>query len=129
MKLTSWRLGGVAGTVLLLGGHVLATTATDDPAFSPALAAMNVRLRAAGVTNVAIAKAALIVHSTGAGQHATTIIANDRTHLLDDLFVENDPRRGGSPDISYLVDQSDGAALGFNAAGAVIALPNSITEP
>jgi hypothetical protein len=118
----------LTGVVLLLGGHVLATSAGDDPAFSPALAEMNVQLRAAGVTNVAIAKAELLVHPTSAGQFATTILANDRTHLLDDLFVENDPRRGGSPDISYLVDQSDGLALGFNAAGAVIALSNTITE-
>jgi hypothetical protein len=119
-----------AGAVILLGGHVLATSVADDePAFSPALAAMNVRLTAAGVTTVAIGKAELLVHATGAGQHATTIIANDRTHLTDAGFVENDPRRGGSPDISYLIDQSDGSALGFNPAGAVITLPNSITEP
>ena len=128
MTLKPLLFSTVTGAVLLLGGHVLATSAGDDPAFSPALAAMNDRLREAGITNIAIGKAELLVHSTGAGQHATTIIANDRTHLLDHQFVENDPRRGGSPDISYLVDQSDGSALGFNAAGAVIALSNSITE-
>ncbi len=127
MTLKPLLIGSVAGAVLL-GAHVLATTAADDPAFSPTLAAMNVRLHEAGVTNVAIAKAELLVHSTGAGEFATTILANDRTHLLDHLFVENDPRRGGSPDISYLIDQSDGSALGFNAAGAVIALSNAITE-
>ena len=121
MTLKPLLVGGIAGAVLLLGGHVTATDGgSDDPVYSPALAAMNTSLRAAGVTNVAIGKAELIVHATGAGDHATTIIANDRTHLLDDLFVENDPRRGGSPDISYLIDQSDGSALGFNAAGAVI---------
>jgi hypothetical protein len=128
MTLKPLLFSSVTGVGLLLGGHVLATSAGDDPAFSPALAEMNVRLRAADITNVAIGKAELLVHSTGAGEFATTIIANDRTHLLADQFVENDPRRGGSPDISYLIDQSDGSALGFNAARAVITLSNAITE-
>lgn len=130
MNLKPLLFGSVAGAMLLLGGHVTAMNGgADDPVYSPALAAMNGSLRAAGVTNVAIDKAELLLHATGAGEHATTIIANDRTHLLDNLFVENDPRRGGSSDITYLVDQSEGSALGFNAAGAVILLPNGITEP
>ena len=129
MKLKLLLSGCVAGAVFLLGNHVMATSTGDDPEFSPVLAAMNARLRSAGVTSVAIEKAELLVHSTGAGATATTIFANDRTHLLDAIFVENDPRRGGSPDISYLVDRSDGNALGFNTAGGVILVPNAVTEP
>jgi Matrixin len=128
MKLKLLLSGCVAGAVFLLGNHVMATANDDDPVFSPVLAAMNARLRGAGVTNVAIGKAELLVHANGAGHAATTIFANDRTHLLDDQFVENDPRRGGSSNISYLVDQSDGNALGFNPAGGVILVPNAVTE-
>jgi hypothetical protein len=130
MDLTRLVFGGVVVAVLLLGTHTLATSGNgdDNPVYSAALAAMNDQLRSAGVTNVAIDRAELFIHAAGYGNQATTIVANDRTHLLDSLFVENDPRRGGSPDISYLVDQSDGAALGFNSAGAVVILSNAVTE-
>jgi hypothetical protein len=121
--------GAVAGA-LLAGTHLTAgSNAADDVVFSPVLAAMNARLRAAGVTTVTIAKAELFFDgSVYRGDQATTIVANDRTHLLPEQFVENDPRRGGSSDISYLVDRSDGAALSFNSSGGVIVLPNTVTE-
>jgi hypothetical protein len=121
---------GVVAAVILLGSHTMATSrdGDDDPVYSPALAAMNDQLRSAGVTNVAIDRAELLVHAVGSGDQATTIIANDRTHLLGSLFVENDPRRGGSPDVSYLIDRSDGAALGFNSLGQVVVLSNAVTE-
>lgn len=128
MNLKRLAFGGVIGAVMVLGAHA-ATTNGDDAVYSPVLAAMNTQLRAAGVTKVAIEKAELLFDaSTYAGQ-GTTIIANDRTHLFPSLFVENDPRRGGSGDISYLVDQSDGVVLSFTPAGAVVALSNAVTEP
>jgi hypothetical protein len=55
-------------------------------------------------------------------------VANDRTHLDPAQFVENDPRRGGTGDITYLVDQSDGVALTFQNTTTIIALTNAITE-
>jgi hypothetical protein len=128
MNLKRLAFGGVIGAVMVLGGHAAATSG-DDSVNSPVLAAMNTQLRAAGVTKVAIEKAELLFEgSTYAGQ-GTTIIANDRTHLFPSLFVENDPRRGGSDDISYLVDQSDGVVLSVTPAGAVVALSNAVTEP
>jgi len=130
MNLKPLVFAGAVGVALVAGTHAAATSSnTDDPVYSPVLAAMNARLHAAGVTKVAIAKAELFFDgSVYRGDQATTIIANDRTHILSAQFVENDPRRGGSSDISYLVDRSDGAALGFNSAGAVIVLPNAVTE-
>jgi hypothetical protein len=122
---------GVFVAVLLLGSHTMATSQNgdDDAVFSPVLAAMNDWLRDAGVTHIAIDRAELLFQLTGSGDQKSTILASSRTHLLDAQFVENDPRRGGSPDLSYLVDQSDGAALGFNNLGQVIALANAVTEP
>ena len=43
--------------------------------------------------------------------------------------VGNDPHRGGSADLSYLVDQSDGIVLSFTPTGTVVALSNAVTEP
>ena len=62
---------------------------------------------------------------------AQTLIANNRSHQIESLFAERDPRRGGGSDISYLVDQSDGAALAFaNPTGnAAVMLANAVTEP
>jgi hypothetical protein len=130
MSLKPSIVGGIIGATLLLGSHATATSAdSDDPVYSPVLARMNAQLRAAGVRAVAIEKAELLFDgSTYAGQ-GTTIIANDRTHLFSSLFVENDPRRGGGADISYLVDQSDGVVLSFTPVGAVVALSNAVTEP
>ena len=59
---------------------------------------------------------------------ALTLIANNRTHRLNTQFVENDPRREGRSNITYLVDQSDGAALSRTTTNQVVALPNSLTE-
>jgi hypothetical protein len=127
MNLRLGVCGGIAAVVLLPGGHALATATGDDPVYSQALAGMNERLHALGM-NVAIDRAELIVRGTRNGEYATTIVANDRTHLLSAQFVENDPRRGGIGDITYLIDQSDGGALGFLNPTTVVALPNSTTE-
>ena len=103
---------------------------SSEVAESPALAAMNASLTAAGVKNIAIDQAELLFDTTGfvdGGLPATTLIANNRTHLFSSQFVPSDPRRGGSPLITYLVDQSDGAVLANSPAGAVV-VPNAVTE-
>ena len=66
--------------------------------------------------------------SGGAAINTAAPVANDRTHLDSALFVENDPRRGGSGNISYLVDQSEGLALTFVNPTTVGALSNATTE-
>ena len=105
--------------------------AADDPVYSPELARLQEQLWAAGITDVAIEKAELLYAPGGwDGASPHTIEANDRTHRWTSLFVENDPRRASPPNtITYLVDQSDGVASGFNASGALVTLPNSVTEP
>jgi hypothetical protein len=128
MNLRLWIFGSIAAAFLVFGGPVLATDTNDDPVYSQVLADMNAQLRATGM-NVAIDRAELIVRGVRNGDFATTIVANDRTHLDPAQFVENDPRRGGSGDITYLVDQSDGSALSFLNASTVVALSNTTTEP
>jgi hypothetical protein len=122
---------------MVLGGGLLGAAgvhgaATDEKvAYSELLTSMNASLRTQGGPPVAIAKAELLVKAAGADR-ATTLIANDRTLLIDSQFVENDPRRG-SPfnTITYLVDQSDGVALTLLAPPpplAVGVLSNAVTE-
>jgi hypothetical protein len=115
-----------------LGRSGPAFSASADEAPSDVLASMNASLRAAGVSNVAIDRAELLLDKTafaGGAAPATTILANDRTHLFSSQFVPSDPRRGGGSEIHYLVDQSDGRALSFDPAGAVVILANTVTEP
>lgn len=127
MKLRLWVFGSVAAAVLLFGGQALATDDGDDPVYSQALADMNARLRASGM-NFAVDRAELLVRGPRNGDYSITIVANDRTHLDSALFVENDPRRGGSGNISYLVDQSEGLALTFVNPTTVGVLSNATTE-
>jgi hypothetical protein len=114
---------------MIASARVAADQSGDVPTSSQALANLNVALGTAGVSKYRIETAELSVSKAGVNA-ATTLIASDRTHRLTSQFVARDERRGGFADLSYLVDQSDGVALGFNAAGnAVIQLPNAVTEP
>ena len=105
-----------------------ATAAADDsevPRYSPELDHLRQQMAASGVTNVALAKAEYFTTADGYNAATSqTLIANDRTHLIDSQFVENDPRRGGQSFITYVVDQSDGSATTNPPA----ILPNSVTE-
>jgi hypothetical protein len=102
---------------------------SDEVAYSPELDAIRQQLTASGVTNVELVSAELFLSADSGGwEGATTLYANNRTHTLSSAFVPSDPRRGGSPNISYLVDQSDGSALSWANATTVVALPNSATE-
>ena len=48
---------------------------------------------------------------------------------MNSQFVENDPRRGGGSNVTYVVDQSDGSALSFATfTPRIVTLPNSVTE-
>ena len=109
-------------------GPASTRSVSDEAAYSPELDAIRQQLIASGVTNVELVSAELFVSADSGWQGATTLIANNRTHTLSSAFVPSDPRRGGSPNISYLVDQSDGAALTWASTTSVVALPNSVTE-
>ncbi len=106
-----------------------ANTVDPKAGYSPYLDGFRQALRA-GRPGVELLSAELFVKAGEAGwQGKTTLIANDRTHGNGSAFVEEDPRRDGRSDVTYLVDQSDGAALGYNSSGVVVVVPNSETEP
>lgn len=131
MRLTALTTATLVALALSAGGGVDATSSSDDPVHSPALDTLNTQLRAGGRTDIAIAKAELLVSAAAGRDFATTIVANDRTHLTAAQFVENDPRRPSPPNtITYLVDQSDGSALSWVTVpgGAIAVLPNAVTE-
>lgn len=115
----------LAGTFVINGG---AAETADTPAYSQALADINASL-AASHAGYRIDSAELLVNINGA-QRATTLVANNRTHKVDSLFVARDPRRDGRSNITYLVDQSDGRAFAVRADGATVdVLANAATEP
>ena len=134
MRMKGLATSTVLGAALIVGsGWQVATQEPTQNAgvYSPTLALMNDALRAAGIRDRAIYKAELLIAKSGYAHQATTLVASDRTHLTPSQFVENDPRRvwNTAPNtMTYLVDQSQGSALGFNAAGQVVVLPNSVTE-
>lgn len=134
MRMKGLTSAAALGVALIVGtGLQVATQESTQEVgiYSPTLASINAALRAAGVHHRAIYKAELLMAKSGYSHQATTLIASDRTHLTTSQFVENDPRREwntAANTMTYLVDQSQGAALGFNAAGQVVVVPNSATE-
>lgn len=102
---------------------------TEVPRYSPQLDELRQQLAANGIVNVALAGAEYTTTPAGFDPATSqTLITNNRTHLTGWQFVQNDPRRGGSSSISYVVDQSDGTALTLLADNTVISIPNSSTE-
>ncbi len=124
--LSAAALAGILATTLMAHAGAAGDQSDDTPVYSQALANLNVALAASGHANIQIDRAEISV-TTDAWQGATTLIANNRTHQLTSLFVARDPRRGGFSDISYLVDQSDGAAT--VSITPPVVLPNAVTEP
>jgi hypothetical protein len=119
------------GSLVLLGG----STAVADPdahgvVYSPTVEALAADWRAAGQTRSALHSVELLYSQGGwDGLSPHTLIANNRTHLISSQFVERDPRRGGRSEITYLIDQSDGSALSWNATQtAILTLTNAVTE-
>jgi len=125
-------VAGSIAAVAMAGVLIVDTRAAGETAggeiYSPQLDQMNLALAQAGAS-YRIDRAEISVNVDGVDK-ATTLIANNRTHQIESLFVDRDPRRGGSPNVSYLVDQSDGRALAFaNPTGnAAVILPNAVTE-
>ena len=101
----------VLGVIAALGVGTrssAAGTVQDEDSVGSLLSRLNDQIAARGL-NVRISKAewvTLDAHNA-AGQ---TVFANDRSKILDSQWVPADPRRGSRTNITYLVDQSDGAA-------------------
>lgn len=102
----------------------------DEVVYSPELALLQQRLAGSGAAGIQLSAAEIVTKADGV-ERATTLIANNRTHLINSQFVENDPRRGGGSNITYVVDQSDGSALSWASVAppSVVLLSNGITEP
>jgi hypothetical protein len=128
-RLSAAATAGILAATLIAQPRAASDQPDQTTTYSQALADLNVALAANGHANLRIDQAEISVTADG-WQGATTLIANDRTHRLSSQFVERDPRRGGFADIAYLVDQSDGGALGFAIppATGIVALPNAVTE-
>jgi hypothetical protein len=85
----------------------LAKKSSAESIVSLKLRAANARLAAAG-KDFRLSRAEYV--TSDRSEHAgTTVFVNNRVKQLDDHFVPGDPRRGGGSNITYLVDQSDGA--------------------
>ena len=115
------------------GSASLATapgSSNDSVAYSPMLDELRQSLLAAR-PGVQLASARISVFGDSAGwTGVTTLIANNRTHVVDAQFVAGDERRHEGSDITYVVDQSDGLALSVNpTSGAVFVIGNATTEP
>lgn len=95
-----------------VGAPMLARSArTRAEAVRAALRTANVLLASRGAA-VRIAQAEWITRAES-GQVGQTIFVNDRGNKQSVFdFVPGDPGRGGRANILYLVDQSDGAAVG-----------------
>jgi hypothetical protein len=132
MATRRFAAAGVLAMAAALGGSGLPAQAPDGrTAYSPVLAALQERLRSAGVTHVAIDSVQLLFSDTSsAGVVPDELFANKVGHLLPSQFVEDDPRRGSPANtIRFLVDQSDGEALSRDTTGNVFTLTNETTEP
>lgn len=106
-------------------------SSADSAAYSPVLDELRQSLQTAMPASVELASAKISVLGDSAGwTGVTTLIASNRTHVVDAQFVAGDERRHEGSDITYVVDQSDGRPLSRNpTTGAVFTLQNSVTEP
>jgi hypothetical protein len=98
---------------------MLSTTSSNARTANPILQRMNARLAARGA-NYRVGMAEFLTDASS-GQSGQTIFAFDRGNRKWIFhWVAGDPRRGGRSNVTYLVDQSDGADG---------ALTNAETEP
>jgi hypothetical protein len=114
----------------MVAGAPALSVNTETPVYSPELAKIQAGLVANGINNVALATAEVSVAVDSAGwQGSTTLIANNRTLTLNSAFVPSDPRRGGSANISYLVDESNLSAVSRSATNPRFTLTKTELMP
>ena len=66
------------------------------------------------------------ITSDDSGEVGQTVFFNDRTKQLGVHFVPGDPRRGGRTDITYRVDQAEGAIDGLTVAQTTAAIDRAM---
>lgn len=114
---------------MVVTGPALSVSA-ETPVYSPELAQIQARLVANGINKFALASAQVSVAADSAGwQGATLLIANDRTLTLTSAFVPSDSRRGGSANISYLIDESNLSAVSRSATNPRFTLTKTELMP
>jgi hypothetical protein len=81
--------------------------AEEDAVVSPFLAELDARLAAAG-SNLRIARAEIMVDTSGDLASSTVLLANERTRGLSYQWVDGDPRRDGRVGVTYAFDPRQG---------------------
>jgi hypothetical protein len=87
---------------------------------------MNAGLVAAG-SNYRIERADYITNSDSGEIGQTVIFSNRGNKQLGEHFVPGDPRRGGRTNITYIVDQTEGAVDGLTVAQTTAAIDRAMT--
>jgi hypothetical protein len=96
-----------AAQALHAGPAHAAAAATDDAVVSPFLADLDARLAAAG-SNLRVARAEIIVDTSGDRATSQVLIANNRSRGLAYEWVSGDPRRDGRVGVTYAFDPYQG---------------------
>jgi len=121
----------IAAITLLTASSTARTRVTTPPAQSAGdqimalMGAMNSQLEANG-SDYRVDRAEYIT-SDDSGEVGQTVFFNDRTKQLGVHFVPGDPRRGGRTDITYRVDQTEGAIDGLTVAQTTAAIDRAMT--
>jgi hypothetical protein len=100
--------------LVLIAEEQFGKPASGNGGISPALISLNEQIAEMVVSfELGVAEWVTVTDAATFGQ---TVFANDRSRQVFHQFVPSDPRRGGSTDLAYLVDQGDGAtASGLSA--------------
>jgi hypothetical protein len=131
-KRVSLIIGAVAiATITLLTASSTArthATTTQGPSTGDQLMAlmggMNAQYEADG-SDIRVESAEYIT-SDSSGEIGQIVVFNNRSKQVPDHFVPGDPRRGGRTNITYAVDQTEGAIDGLTVAQTTAAIDRAM---
>jgi hypothetical protein len=121
----------LAAITLLTSSSTARTSATTLPQqsadgwFMDALSAVNATLEAGG-SNYLLDRVEYLTSSDGSDEVGQTVFFNNRTKQLGVHFVPGDPRRGGRANITYIVDQAEGAIDGLTVGQTTAAIDRAM---
>jgi hypothetical protein len=120
----------LAAITLFTASSTARTSATTLPAQSAEdqltvmLSTVNETL-ATGGSNYLLDRAEILTPDDS-GEVGQTVFFNNRTKQLGAHFVPGDPRRGGRANITYIVDQAEGAVDGLTVAQTTAAIDRAM---
>jgi len=120
----------LAAITLLISSSTARTHATtsQEPSteslFMDKLGAVNATLQAGG--SIYLLDRAEFLTLDDGNEVGQTVFFNNRTKQLGVHFVPGDPRRGGRTNITYLVDQAEGAIDGLTVAQTTAAIDRAM---